>query len=426
MSAETEIKAEQEGNNDKAEKVEEKTEKEENKDVQMKDEKPVVNKNEDLDKESKLKKIGDRILFFFSNANLRSDRYMKNQMKSRKDHTIEIKNLLRFKTIQTITQSSDEIAEAAEKYASDLVRLNESRDAIGRKDEFDFNIDVAKINALTLFVDNLPIIQEGDRTKYDTKIPDIVSFFKRFGKVTLVRLRYDKGTKKAAGSAFVEFDTEENMQKALAANDEPLKMKTFELKLQSMVSWIEAKEKKTDSNKKRSRDEMDDNGNNGNKENEDYSNSNGEVEIPEVKIEWKEGCVISMKGIPDGCDRETILEAIKETCEKYDMDTSPYVDYSRGQTDGAIRFKEPYEKISELIDLFNKGDIKICGSKVESVQLLAGEEEKSYWKAFEEFKRKKLIQIAMRNNNKKRKGNVGGRGKGRYGKFGRGRGGGRR
>lgn len=130
---------------------------------------------------------------------------------------------------------------------------------------------------------------------------------------------------------------------------------------------------------------------------------------------------MSLKGLSDGCDRESILASIKEKCEEYEMDSKPYVDYSRGQTNGAIRFKQPFEKIRDFVSDLKNGDIKILDQKVEDASVLAGEEEEQYWKAFLEFKRKQTYQFALqRNGNKKRKGGRGGgRGGGRFRRGGR-------
>lgn len=382
-------------------------------------------KTEESD-EALLKKVGERLQFFFSNSNLRTDRYMKNQMLSRSDKTIEISNLLRFKTIKVLTSSPETIAKAAETQLADLVCLNEAHDAIGRKDDFDFNSPIEKIHALTLFVEGIPL---DDEDRYTVIVPDICALFQTFGKVMLVRLRYDKKNRKALGSAFVEFDTKENLKKVLD-HDQTLELKGNQLKVKSMDAWIQDKENargkfsthnNLDSNaKKRPRDEND-NDNENDKNHNDVETA--DEEASEFKIEWEKGCVISLKGLPSGCDREAIMDAIKDTCESKEMDSCPYIDYSRGQTDGAIRFKKPSEKFKDVVSKLKDGEIQICGKKVEGAFLLEGEEEEKYWKAYEQFKRSQTKQFAMRKRNKNKRG---GHGRGGYGRGGYGRGGSRR
>lgn len=169
-----------------------------------------------------------------------------------------------------------------------------------------------------------------------------------------------------------------------------------------MSEWVNRDKKNSDNedklSKKRPRKE------------ENEGDEEDEIEVPEYKVDWEKGCVVSLKGLPDGCDRESILGAIKDTCEKHEMDKNPYVDYSRGQPDGAIRFKKAFEHISELVKLIKSGDIKICGEIVADAAVLDGEDEEKYWKEFAEFKRKRQQKYAMEKRNKKRKG---GRGRGR-------------
>ena len=59
------------------------------------------------------------------------------------------------------------------------------------------------------------------------------------------------------------------------------------------------------------------------------------VEAKEYKMEWKPGCVISLKGIPASCDREAIKDAVAKglaTDDKELLDKGIYADFSRGQT----------------------------------------------------------------------------------------------
>ena len=85
-------------------------------------------------------------------------------------------------------------------------------------------------------------------------------------------------------------------------------------------------------------------------------------------------------------------------------DRKIYMDFSRGQKDGAIRFSEPAEEIAKLCQQLNGGDLEVAGSKVESAAILEGEEETKYWTNFIDFKNKQLKERAgKRNNNNKRR-----------------------
>ena len=75
-----------------------------------------------------------------------------------------------------------------------------------------------------------------------------------------------------------------------------------------------------------------------------------------------------------------------------------YIDFSRGQKVGAIRFDSPSDKVKELAEKLKSGDIRIKGLAVESADVLDGEEEKTYWENFKDFKRKQMKHQAASNS----------------------------
>jgi hypothetical protein len=117
-----------------------------------------------------------------------------------------------------------------------------------------------------------------------------------------------------------------------------------------------------------------------------------EVEDDEdVAIDWKKGSVIQVQGLAAECDREKILDAIAKflDCGVEELKGKVYVDYSRGQTSGAIRFDDPTEnQVSDMCQKLSSGEMLIGGSKVESAKVLEGDEEEKYRKDFAEFKKR--------------------------------------
>lgn len=350
-------------------------------------------------------KVAGLLSFFFSDTNLRSDKFMKQEMKLN-DGMIEVQKLLRFNSIKKITTDPEKIVQAVKtsELLKPALKLSDDEKSIGRINKFD--ISKIKDNVpLTLFVKGLPTSKRetNDDDKevlpdsYAVQVDDVKELFLEYGKVALVRLRYKKKLKKsdptvALGEAFVEYETQEMAQKAAAdlckiEESEPKKkltLKGTELFIQPMKEWIELKEKNKEGEKtdKRKRDNQE-------------KSSKAEEEEEEVledgfDIVWNSGCVVSVKGFPDNCDREAIREAIKEYAPSDPKEL--YLDFSRGQKSGAIRFDTPTDKINELADKLNSGEIKVNGCKVESAHVLEGEEEKTYWNNFIEFKRKQRKQ----------------------------------
>ena len=136
-------------------------------------------------------------------------------------------------------------------------------------------------------------------------------------------------------------------------------------------------------------------------------NTAGKEKAFEFKLDWRSGCVISVKGLPDDCDREAILSAVEAFMGEK---VSVHADYSRGAKDGAIRFNEPNENIRPLANELNEGNVTINNKKVGSAFVLEGEEEKKYYddyiahrtKIKQERGKKKRKAEEVRHESKKR------------------------
>jgi hypothetical protein len=125
-----------------------------------------------------------------------------------------------------------------------------------------------------------------------------------------------------------------------------------------------------------------------------------EIEAIEFKLEWKTGCVISLEGLPDGCDREMLLDTVKKNFGK---DVEARADFSRGDKDGKIRFSEPNEKIAEFASQLNDGTVTVGGKKVDKAAVLSGDEEEDYYKKFIAFKTKQMREKAQEKLGRKKK-----------------------
>jgi len=386
-----------------------------------------------------IEEMAQRLKFFFSDPNLRFDRFMKSQMNSNADKCVPIEKLLRFKSLSSISMDPDTLVKAVEtsELIKNFLRLNENRDGIGRVIEFD--VKTARDNIpYTIILRGLPFDSEGRRA---FTVNDIKELLKGYGEFALIRLRFDKTNKQPKDSAFVEFEELEMAIKAISElipptaedgkeSSEPkikLSFKDSPLTVESMADWLARKklnkEEKTkgDENVGEKRKGQDEDSDDGAEEDSDEDKP-VEEEVIAVKKEdgfdivWKEGCVIRIEGLPEECDREAIQEAVQD--EKKLL----YYDYSKGQENGAIRFAEPSDKVKELANKLNNGEIKIKNQAVKSAKVLEGDEEKEYWQKVVEWKRKQRQQRSQSGGRDGR----GGRGRGRGGgRRGGGRGGGR-
>jgi len=335
--------------------------------------------------------VKDRLKFFFSDANVRQDRFIRNFLLG-KDKQVPVGVLLRFNTIKKHTTSPAVVAAAAQEL-SDTLALNESKNAISRVTPFTAALMDENIPK-SLIVQNLPMKEEDGLKRYTCTVADLRAPFAKFGEVAMVDLKFHRVDKKrqANGNAMIEFETKESLEKAAEAlltikDGETVEAKesiTIGDKQVSVMLLSEYKEmrkkEKGTSNKKHKREEKPE---------------SPEKPVKTFTIDWKPGCVIQLKGLAETCDREAILDTVAKgmnTDVAGVKEKKVYADFCRGQTDGAIRFAEATDDIAAIAKRLKDGELEIAGKKVDEAQILDGEEEKKYWENFVAFKNKQIRQ----------------------------------
>lgn len=358
--------------------------------------------------------VKERLKFFFSDANIRQDAFIRKLLMNSDEKSVGVDVLLRFNTIKKHTDKPAVLIQAA-KGLSDSLVVDEEKMSITRvspftKDMMDGNIPKS------LYVKNLPV---NESKEYDVKVDELRALFDKYGDVALVKLKFSshpdsgntsyygpsKKRKFPLGAAMIEFQEQGDLDKAAEATlttkggekvepkdkitlaESETRKSTTELEIMLLSEYVASRKEKKEKreNKKRSKPEPEE-----------------EKEIPKFTFDWKPNCVIKVRGLPEGCDREAMLSAIGKG-----LDISPedvrarkiYVDYSRGQKDGAIRFPEPSDSVGEVAKSLKAGELQILDTKVEDAFILEGEEEKKYWEEFIEFKNKQIIQRAEEKKN---------------------------
>lgn len=119
-------------------------------------------------------------------------------------------------------------------------------------------------------------------------------------------------------------------------------------------------------------------------------------------LEHNSDCVIAFTGMPEGSDREAIRAAF-EGVEGVKVDDI-YVDYSRGEKDGSVRFKETFASIKDVAAKFAAGEMLIAESKVGGAKVLEGEEEEKYWTEAARMAAERKRKFNDRGNNRGRGG----------------------
>jgi len=364
--------------------------------------------------------VKERLRFFFSDANVRQDLYIRKLLTQSGEKSVPVEALLRFNTVKKYTDKPAVVIQAAKELTDSLV-VNEEKIAISRV--IPFTDEMMKQNIpKSLYVQNLPMKETGDGDKkikkYDVYVDEIRAIFSKYGDVALVKLKFStfhdnedsndgnrnkrsRNHKFPIGAGMVEFHKQEDLEKAAEAtltfkNGEKIdpKEKTTLVESDTRKSVVEldvmllseyVKSRKEMKGKKSS----DSNNNNNKRHKQDE-----EKEIRKFTVDWKSGCVIKIRGLPEGCDRETLLDCVAKGLAISVEDVKSlkvYVDFSRGQTEGAIRFPEQSDIIMKISKKLIDGELTILDTKVEQALILEGEEEKKYWESFIEFKNKQIL-----------------------------------
>jgi len=397
--------------------------------------------------------VASRLRFFFSNANLRIDKFLRREVtESNADGFVPITTLLRFNTIKSYSTEPLALVRAIQETESlkPILKLNEDKTGIARIEPFTH--DMMRDNVgVTLRVSNIPVEGAPGSEVYTVQREEVEEAFKEFGYVAMVRMLYNyqqgdrggRGTRTAIGRAFVEMETTAEMQLAAAELCPPQKSETevtketeaetkkeetdvkeeppkrtltmggAEVRVKTMQQWLDQREVKRIARFGDKGDSRNSRGGRGQRdtqggEKRDFKGQEkrareaAEKEAAaqlEFKLEWKKGCVISVKGLPDGCDREKILGTVQDVVGK---DVRVRADYSRGQKDGAIRFEQPNDKIVELAAKLCDGSAMVGGCKVESATIIQGEDEEKYYSEYIAFRTKQIRTNAEEKNQRKR------------------------
>lgn len=332
------------------------------------------------------------------------------------EKVVAVDILLRFNTIKKYTDNPSMLIKAAKELK--ILAVDEEKMVISRTSPFSKNMMDQNIPK-SLYLKNLPVKKSKN---YIVKVEELRALFEKYGEVALVKLNFSsspgnnenhhygsadrqKRRKFPIGTAIIEFQNHEDLEKAAevtltmknGTKVEPKEKITLpitedrdsaihlEVLLLSEHIAMRKERRENGDEKKRQKPEPDD-----------------DTEIPTFTFDWKPKCVIKINGLPEGCDRESMLSALARGLDITLADVKArkiYVDYSRGQKEGAIRFPEQSNDVGEISKKLKTGELTILGAKVDDALVLEGEEEKKYWDEFIAFKNKQMIQRAEEKKN---------------------------
>ncbi|XP_016948773.1 la-related protein 7 [Drosophila biarmipes] len=145
--------------------------------------------------------IRGQMEFYFGDANLSKDRFLRRFVEQ--DPYVPLEIFLTFNKIKTLTQDVQQIAKALSN--SQLLELDETKLKVKRRTKLP---DQRDVNGKTLYVEALPANATHDWLK---------EVFSRYGPVAYVSLPHYPGTKRIKEFAFIEFEKSGSVEKAVKA-----------------------------------------------------------------------------------------------------------------------------------------------------------------------------------------------------------------
>lgn len=146
------------------------------------------------------KSILQQMEFYFSDSNLAKERFLSQLIQN--DPYVDVSIFLQFNKIRKLTSSLEDVTKAISK--SELIELSEDKTKVRRK----LPIKVKEnVDECTIYV---------ERLKSDATHEWLTAIFSEFGKVTYVSIPKYYQSNIIKGFAFVEFETEESANAALA------------------------------------------------------------------------------------------------------------------------------------------------------------------------------------------------------------------
>ncbi|XP_071954347.1 la-related protein 7-like [Antedon mediterranea] len=181
--------------------------------MSVKVEKDLNDQNLDDKKKRKRSKkqlsdIHDQLKFYFSDANLRKDRFLKQKIEADKDRYVDISVLLSFNKLKMMTTDAELVAKAVKK--SNFLQVSEDKTRLRRINQMmspKYNID-----DLTVYVECLPKTADHDWLQ---------KVFGTCGKVTYVSIPRYKTTGDIKGFSFIEFEKPEEAKRACKLLNNP-------------------------------------------------------------------------------------------------------------------------------------------------------------------------------------------------------------
>ncbi|XP_036327864.1 la protein homolog [Rhagoletis pomonella] len=312
-----------------------------------------------------------QVEYYFSDANLRRDKFLLEQISKDEEGWVPLSVLLTFKRLSSLTTDTTVIIDALIKSDEGLLEISEDKEKLRRHPERpipEHNEEQRKeIQSRTAYAKGFPL---------ETTMSELIDFFSPYEKVLHITMRkyLDKPTKayKFKGSVFVTFAKKEQAQEFI--EKEKVLYNERELLRNWQEKYLEDKKEETKSKSKK-----------------------GKAKPEEEKLQLPKGTVVFFENGTNTVTRELLREAIEKVSGDLEI---AYIDYSKGDKIGHIRFVEENNG-GEFLEKLEGNKLKLNDGVELELRTLSEEEEKTYLaKAVEQMK-------SRRNHHNKSKGGHG-------------------
>ncbi|XP_054743773.1 la protein homolog [Anastrepha obliqua] len=314
-----------------------------------------------------------QVEYYFSDANLRRDKFLLEQISKDEEGWVPLSVLLTFKRLSSLSTDPSEIIDALIKSEEGLLEISEDKQKLRRHPERpipEHNEEQRKeIQSRTAYAKGFPL---------ETTMSELIDFFAPYEKVLHITMRkyLDKPSKsyKFKGSVFVTFDKKEQAQDFI--EKDKVAYNERELLRKWQEKYLEDKKEETKSKSKK-----------------------GKAKPEEEKLKLPRGTVVYFENSTDAVTRELLREAVEKVEGGWEIS---YIDYSKGDKTGHIRFADENNG-SQFLNKLNENKLKVKEDLELVLRTLSDEEEKTYLaKAVEQMK-------SRRNHHNKNKGGHGNR-----------------
>eukprot|EP00163_Fabomonas_tropica_P027257 TRINITY_DN5196_c1_g2_i1.p2 TRINITY_DN5196_c1_g2~~TRINITY_DN5196_c1_g2_i1.p2 ORF type:complete len:319 (+),score=141.70 TRINITY_DN5196_c1_g2_i1:82-1038(+) len=300
-------------------------------------------------------KILKQVDFYFGDSNLPKDKFLKAKISEDKDGYVDISILATFSRMKALSEDVEVIAKALTD--STVVEVSEDGKRVRRKEPLPEHDTSAP---RTIYAKGLP--EEG------TTIDTVDALFSKFGKVNAVRLRRYFKTRKFKGSVFVEFATEDAAKAAVAANGKKEETDGHELIIKSKTQYF--------ADKKVEREEK----------------AKAAQALKDEEFKWEKGCLLAVKNIGAGVDREAVKELFAPHGEVN------FVEFRREDVEATIRFAEP-AGANKAFDALTASKPKL-GEQEIVITKVEGDAETAYWDKVKELMKRKAENAGKKRGGK--------------------------